>query len=188
MASVLLSNEYAIGCDIRHCGAKQPCLAAVCDEGALLVYNGKVSLKTNMLEINVSQMLKGPIGTEKIAPVSGSVDITGYGKNAVEGKVKLTRTNRSILVKGTLQTCVQISCARCLEGFACPLTLNIEEEYFPMTDVNTGVPLPEPDEPGSFVIDEHLILDLSEAVRQYALLAVPMKPLCQPDCPGISGY
>jgi len=138
-----------------------------------------------MLEINVAQILKGSIGTEKILPVSGSVDITGYGECAVEGKVKLTRTNRSILIKGTLQTCVQASCARCLEAFDCPLALNIEEEYFPMTDVNSGVPLPEPEEPGYFVIDEHLILDLSEAVRQYALMAVPMKPLCRPECQGI---
>ena len=152
----------------------------------LLVYNSKVSLeKKLMLEINVAQMLKGSIGTEKIVSVSGSVDITDYGENAVEGKVKLTRTNRSILVKGTLWTQVQANCARCLEGFACPLTLNIEEEYFPMTDVSTGVPLPEMEEPGYFVIDEHLILDLSEAVRQYALMAVPMKPLCCPECPGI---
>jgi uncharacterized protein len=154
----------------------------------LLVYNSKVSLESNsMLEINVSQMLKGSIGTEKVVPVSGEVDITGYGKSAVEGKVKLTRTNRSILVKGTLETSVQAECARCLERYSCPLTLNIEEEYFPITDVNTGVPLPEPEEePGAFVIDEHLILDLSEAVRQYALMAVPMKPLCRPECPGIS--
>jgi uncharacterized protein len=66
------------------------------------------------------------------------------------------------------------------------LILNVEEEYFPITDVNTGVPLPEPEEePEVFVIDEYLILDLSEAVRQYALMAVPMKPLCRPECPGI---
>jgi uncharacterized protein len=151
------------------------------------VYNSKVSLENKpMLEINVAQMLKGSIGTEKIVSVSGSVDITGYGESPVEGKVRLIRTNRSILVKGTLQTRVQASCARCLETFGCPLTLNIEEEYFPMTDVNSGVPLHEPEEPGYFLIDEHLILDLSEAVRQYTLMAVPMKPLCRTECPGIS--
>jgi len=141
-----------------------------------------------MLEINVSQMLKGSIGTEKVVTVNGTVDITGFGESVVEGNVRLTRTNRSILVRGTLKTAVEVSCARCLADFSCPLTLNIEEEYFPMTDVNTGVPLPEPEEPGSFIIDEHLILDLSEAVRQYALMAIPMKPLCRQDCTGISGY
>ena len=139
-----------------------------------------------MLEINVSQMLKGSIGTEKVVPVDGEVDITGFGRSHVAGKVKLTRTNRSILLKGRLETCVKAECARCLEQCDCPLVLDIEEEYFPITDVNTGVPVPEPDEePGAFIIDEHLILDLSEAVRQYALMAVPMKPLCRPECPGI---
>jgi uncharacterized protein len=138
-----------------------------------------------MLEINVAQMLKGSIGTEKIVPVSGSVEITGFGESTVDGKLKLTRTNRSILVQGTLQAQVKAICARCLTAFDCPLELKIEEEYFPMTDVNSGIPVPEPEEPDSFLIDEHLILDLSEAVRQYALMAVPMKPLCQPDCPGI---
>jgi uncharacterized protein len=139
-----------------------------------------------MLEINVSQILKGSIGTEKTVPVSGDAEITGFGKAPVTGSVKLTRTNRSILVKGTLETSVKTECARCLETYDCPLVLNIEEEYFPITDVNTGVPLPEPEEePEVFVIDEHLILDLSEAVRQYTLMAVPMKPLCRPECPGL---
>jgi uncharacterized protein len=139
-----------------------------------------------MLEINVAQMLKSPIGTGKTVSISGNVDITGYGEGFVKGEVRLMRTNRSILVKGRLSTSVTASCARCLEPFKCPLTLDIEEEYFPMTDVNTGIPVPEPDEPGFFVIDEHLILDLAEAVRQYALISIPMKPLCRPDCPGIS--
>jgi len=69
--------------------------------------------------------------------------------------------------------------------FSCPLTLNIEEEYFPTTDVATGVPVSLPDEPGCFTIDEHNILDLTEAIRQYALLVTPMKPLCREDCVGL---
>jgi len=139
-----------------------------------------------MLEINVSQILKGTIGTQKSVQVNGDADVTGFGVAHAEGIVKLTRTNRSILVKGTLKTSVKAECARCLENYDCPLVLNIEEEYFPVADVNTGAPLPEPDEePGAFVIDENLILDLSEAVRQYTLMAVPMKPLCRTECPGI---
>ena len=37
----------------------------------------------------------------------------------------------------------------------------------------------------AFIIDEHHTLDLSEAARQYAIAAVPMKPLCDQDCLGI---
>jgi uncharacterized protein len=69
--------------------------------------------------------------------------------------------------------------------FSCPLTLNIEEEFSPTTDVVSGAVLPLPEEPGSFTINEHHVLDLAEAVRQYALLTLPMKPLCREDCAGL---
>jgi len=138
-----------------------------------------------MLEINVAQLLKGTIGTIKVVSVSGCLDITGYGNSDVKGDIKLVRTNRSILVQGKLCTCIQVACARCLENYNCPLELNIEEEFYPISDVTTGSMLDEPAEIDDFIIDEHLILDLSEAVRQYALLAIPMKPLCRADCQGI---
>jgi len=69
--------------------------------------------------------------------------------------------------------------------FSCALSLDIEEEYSPATDVHTGASLPLPDEPGCFIIDEHHVLDLTEAIRQYAVLALPMKPLCRKDCAGL---
>ncbi|MCL1886220.1 MAG: DUF177 domain-containing protein [Dehalococcoidia bacterium] len=138
-----------------------------------------------MLEINVAQLLKGSIGTSKVVPIDDCIDITGYGNGEVKGEVKLMRTNRSILVQGKMSTCVQVTCARCLEGYNCPLELNIEEEFFPSTDVSTGILLDEPEESDDFTIDEHLILDLGEVIRQYALLAIPMKPLCSADCQGI---
>jgi uncharacterized protein len=139
-----------------------------------------------MLQVNVAQMLKGAIGAERILIVNDTLEITGYGQSHVDGTIKLIRTNRSVLVKGELHTRVEVSCARCLQLCSCPLMLNIEEEYFPITDVNSGVPLPSLEEIDTFIIDEHLILDLSEAVRQYTILATPMKPLCRVDCPGIS--
>ena len=95
------------------------------------------------------------------------------------------RTDRGILAKGTLYTELETACSRCLGLFSCPLTLNIEEEYFPTIDIVTGASLPSPEEPGCFTIDEHNTLDLTETIRQYALLATPMKPLCREDCAGL---
>lgn len=136
------------------------------------------------MQINVSQQLKASIGSMRDYEVSGIVDIEG-GNNTVRGEVRLTRTDRGILAKGALHTEIELTCSRCLSLFNCPLTLNIEEEYFPTTDILSDAPLPLPDEPGSFTIDEHNILDLTEAIRQYAILAIPMKPLCQEDCAGL---
>ena len=141
------------------------------------------------MQINVAQLLKAPIGSVQDYEVKRVIDITGDGNSSlVRGKVRLMRTDRSILVKGALDTEVELTCSRCLSPFNCPLTLNIEEEYFPTTDVVSGASLPLPEEPGCFTIDEQHVLDLTEAIRQYALLAIPMKPLCGEDCAGLCSY
>jgi uncharacterized protein len=140
-----------------------------------------------MLQVNVSQLLKEPVGSTRDIEVNGAVDITADGSTSeVQGDVRLTRTGRSILVKGRLCVSVEVDCARCLNPFGCPLVLDIEEEYFPVVDVASGNPLAPPDEPGFFTIDERQVIDLTEAVRQYALMAIPMKPLCREDCAGLS--
>ena len=137
-----------------------------------------------MTQINVSQQIKASIGSIRNYEVSEAVDIAGGG-SMVQVKVRLIRTDRGILVKGKLYTEVEVTCSRCLSLFNYPISINIEEEYFPITDVDSGASLPLPDEPACFTIDEHHVLDLTEAIRQYALLAIPMKPLCREDCDGL---
>ena len=137
-----------------------------------------------MMQINVAQQLKATIGSTRNYEISEIVDI-GSGGRLIQGKVRLMRTNRGILVRGTLHTETEVVCSRCLNSFIYPLTLNIEEEYFPIIDVISGASLPIPDEPGCFTIDGHHIIDLAEAIFQYALLAIPMKPLCREDCAGL---
>ena len=147
---------------------------------------GVTTIMDNM-QLNVSQLLKEAIGATRQYEVEGMVDLEDGGNSSrVQGWVKLTRTNRSILVTGKLQLVTDVVCARCLSTFVCPLELDIEEEYFPMLDIASGTLLPSPEEPSSFTIDEHQLLDLTEAARQYAVMAIPMKPLCRPDCPGIA--
>lgn len=141
------------------------------------------------MQINVAQLLRAPIGSVRDYDIKQVIDITGDDVNSlVQGQVRLMRTDRSILVKGTLNTGVELTCSRCLGQFKCPLVMNLEEEYYPTTDVVTGAPVSVPDEPVSFTIDEHHVLDLTEAVRQYALLAIPMKPLCKEDCAGLCPF
>ena len=136
------------------------------------------------MQINASQQLKAPIGSTRHYRVNEVIDI-GCGDSLLQGEVELMRIDRSLLAKGRLRTDTELTCSRCLTLFSYPLTLNIEEEYFPTTDVVTGASLPLPDDPGCFTIDENNILDLTEAIRQYALLATPMKPLCRQDCAGL---
>jgi len=138
------------------------------------------------MQINVSQLLKESIGSSRNYKLGEVVDVTGDGSGSrVEGEVRLLRTHRGILVKGELQAEVELTCSRCLSLFNRPVTIKFEEEYIPTIDVVSGAPLPSPEEPGFFVIDEHHVIDLTEAIRQYALLTMPMKPLCREDCAGL---
>jgi uncharacterized protein len=137
-----------------------------------------------MLQINVSQQLKDPIGAVREYDINDTVDITG-AEGRAEGKVILTRTDRGILVNGMVRVEIELTCSRCLSLCSYPLTLRIVEEYFPTIDIMTSAPMTVPDESGSFAIDEHHVLDLTEAIRQYTVLATPMKPLCRDDCAGL---
>ena len=133
------------------------------------------------MKINVAQLLKEPIGSTRHITIDEMTD-TG---SRVHGDQQLLRTNRSILVSGRIETTARELCSRCLEEFDLPLTLDIEEEYYIKSGPVTDTTLSEPPESGNLTIDEHNILDLDEAVRQYILLVQPMKPICREDCAGL---
>jgi len=138
------------------------------------------------MQINVSGLLKDMIGSARSYEVDEVIDVMGEGTSEkVSGEIRMIHTQRGILVEGDLQTEVTLTCSRCLEPFTCPVTIHFEEEYIATIDILTGLPLPPPDEPSAFTIDTQHVIDLGEAVRQYALLAIPMKPLCQKDCAGL---
>ena len=117
-------------------------------------------MEQDSFRINVSRLFKSPIGSTQIYRVNEVVNITGIN-SLVQGEIRLMRTDRSILAKGKLHTEGTLSCSRCLSSFNCPLRLNIEEEYFPTINIATGEPVPLPDEPGCFTIDENNIIDLT---------------------------
>jgi uncharacterized protein len=138
------------------------------------------------MEINVAQLLKSPIGAEREYGLEGSIDIAGDGAScATVGRVSLTRTDSGILVRGRLFTEVGLTCSRCLGPLRCPLTISVEEEYYPTIDIITGTRLTPPEDTEHFTIDESHILDLTEAVRQAAVVSIPMKTLCKDDCAGL---
>jgi uncharacterized protein len=139
------------------------------------------------MQINVSQLITEPVGSERDYQVNDTFDILDNGNTImIKGDIKLTHTNRSILVKGKLNMLVDLACARCLNEFDHPLTLSFEEEYFPINDRDSGGIPPTSDDTDLFMTDDDQVIDLTEAIRQYTLIALPMKPLCRQDCSGLS--
>lgn len=139
-----------------------------------------------VIQFSVAQQLKDPIGSVRRYTLDDAIPASeGEGTQRVTGEVVLLRTGRSILVTGHLETGLPATCSRCLTSYAQATAFDLEEEFFPTVDVVTGARLPSPAGEGAFTIDGHHILDLQEAVRQYTLLDLPMKPLCKPDCRGL---
>jgi uncharacterized protein len=133
--------------------------------------------------INASQLLKEPVGS------SQSYDISGFMNEEVEafieGKAKLIRISQGVLVQCKLNAEVKLICSRCLDAFSCPISFTAEEEFVPIADVSEDLALSAPEQSEEFTIDSKNILDLSELIRQYVLLNLPMKPLCHPECSGM---
>ena len=142
-----------------------------------------------MIMFNVAGMLQEPPGaTREVAlrdrylSVGADVELAG----PVDGKVRLQRTNRGILLRGSVDAPVRRTCSRCLDPFVETVSLQLAEEFLPTVDPQRGVPLPPPaaDEE-ALTIDPRHQIDLTPVLHDELVLSEPMHPLCRPDCPGL---
>ncbi len=143
------------------------------------------------LQFNVAGLLTGPKGGtrsyELYIPVS-ELDQLDEDFDVIapfQGRVRFLWTNDHIMVMLTGATRVSMRCSRCLEPFEQPVQVHVEEAFIPTVDMATGLPIHQDESDAAILIDEHHILDLSEIIRQSILLALPLTPLCKPDCKGL---
>jgi len=136
-----------------------------------------------VLQYNVAQLLKSAIGATRTYQLDDEINLEGSPVR-VSGEVTFTRIDRGLLVTGLLDTHMNLSCVRCLKDFSCPVSIRLEERFLPTVDVVHGFEVDNSEELDAFFIDEHHILDLSEIIREGAIMATPMKPLCSGECRG----
>ena len=140
---------------------------------------------------NVAQLLKSPVGATRAylldEPFGVSEDVPFAGN--VQGHVRLTHVNNGIVVFAQLHAPVTLACSRCLEPFVTNLDVSLEERYIPTVDIYTGVPVHEAEEDEDdedvYALNARHELDLHEAIRQQAVMNIPMKPIHSPDCAGL---
>lgn len=123
--------------------------------------------------VKVGELLGEPVGSTHTYDIDTLLD----EREPVTGTITLIHTSRGILVRGSLAIEVELHCSRCLRRFVDLIDFGIEEEFLPVT-----TELSEFEEVAQVLITHDNKLDLAEIVRQYALINLPMKPLCQPDC------
>lgn len=141
-----------------------------------------------MLSYNVADLLRAAPGTtQRIAfdvpdlVVAEDVPLS----RPVSGAVRLSRTSRSILVRGHLETALAETCSRCLRPAESAVSAELDEEVLPSVDIHSGVPLDRSDEREAPRLTDHHELDLEPLLREAISLAEPIAPLCRPDCPGL---
>jgi uncharacterized protein len=139
---------------------------------------------------NVAGLLADDPGATRDYIVAGATIDLGEDlrlADPIEGHVRLSRTNRGLLVSAAFTTSLQAECSRCLREIEVPIEISIEEEALPAIDLASGLPVaPEPgaeDEP--IRLTDHHELDLEAPVREAIQLAEPIAPLCREDCPGL---
>lgn len=143
--------------------------------------------------LNVASLLMEPVGntrdvTVALAELVLADDLVARDIRAV---AHLTHLMGGILVAASVAATVPLQCVTCLADFDEQISESFSEPFRQIVDVRSGAALPpgeldgvdDEDEPG-FTIDESHELDLVEALRQWIVLAIPIKPSCGPNCPG----
>ena len=105
----------------------------------------------------------------------------------ITGKVSVTNTGTMVLVRGPIDTTIELECSRCLDPVRAAIHADLEEEF----DIEVVESAAHRD-PKVLVVEEEIgrvfdgqTLRLDVLIRQAALLAAPLQPLCREQCPGI---
>ena len=131
----------------------------------------------NPLRLNVGYLYNKPIGTSREVPVEiEKVTIEDLLIKNLRSLVKISRTREGLLLQVGGKAKITTNCVRCLERFFLPVEFEFEELYeFPSRHrEETDLILP---------MDGYI--DLMSLYREYLILAMPIKPVCSPDCMGL---
>ncbi len=103
--------------------------------------------------------------------LAGDLTLTDFS-----GTVDIGRTPQGLLVTGHFSAKTTAECARCLKMFDQQLSWDMTELY-----AFTEKSMSE----SGLLVPEDAKIDLEPIIRDYALLEIPISPLCTPDCKGL---
>lgn len=132
------------------------------------------------MQFHVAQLIKEHTGSVRRFEINEEARQLGADDMTIEapisGEVTLLKDTDGILVTGHLETEVGVPCVRCLEPVTVSVEIDLEEQYYPTVDVETGRHMATPDDIDADTrIDQYHVLDISELVRQSLVLAIPMQ-------------
>lgn len=124
------------------------------------------------------------------APAHLGVGVLGVPQGSeLELDLRLESVVEGVLVSGTAAATVTGECVRCLDPVSSSVEVNLQELYV-HADRDNG----RGGEADGFGEDEEMaalprlsgdLLDIEAALRDAVVLALPLRPLCREDCPGL---
>ncbi len=102
-----------------------------------------------------------------------------------QSEVRVWKAGQSVLIKGKVQTNLQLQCVRCLKEFSFPISSTFELTLHPLKETSSTEEkeLGEEDMASSFY--EGGDIHLSEIACEQIFLEIPYKPLCHEECKGL---
>lgn len=136
----------------------------------------------------LASLLAEPFGTERRYDIHGATlqlpdDLRLT--EPIDGRVRVSRTNRGVLVDARFSTAIAGSCSRCLRDIDLPMTVEVHEEVLPGVDLGSGKALDRESEPEIARLTDHHELDFGALAAEAISLNEPIAPLCESDCPGL---
>jgi uncharacterized protein len=136
---------------------------------------GGVHLNTqDSLRLNVGFLLHEGVGfSRKFNFALPQVKIDDLELSAFSGSVSFTRTTQGLLGQGDFTAISSQQCVRCLDIYDHQLNAELAELFAHPPSTASDPQL---------VVPATGILDLKPILRESFLLAVPIQPVCKPEC------
>ncbi len=140
------------------------------------------------LRFPLASLLAEPPGSERRYEIHGVTiplpdDLTLV--EPLEGELRVSRTNRGVLVDASIATAIAGSCSRCLRDIEIPIQVRIRDEALPSVDIATGHAVDPGEEPDATRLTDHHELDLAALAADAISLEEPIVALCEEACPGL---
>jgi uncharacterized protein len=130
------------------------------------------------LELNVGFLINAVVGTNREfsfdyenMKFSDDLSVTDF-----VGTATFSRTQQGLLLQGAFSAKMQLECVRCLEGYTQAISWSFTDLYaFDERSLSES----------NLLVPEEGRIDLAPLLREYAILEIPIQPVCKADCKGL---
>lgn len=130
------------------------------------------------MRLNLGFLVSSSIGTSRDFTFEASEIRLGEDMDLFnfEGVIKVTRTPQGLLSQGEFKGSLPMECVRCLTDFEQFIRWEFTELYAFTHDNMTD---------SGLLMPEDGFIDFEPIMREYAILEMPISPICKPDCKGL---